>query len=135
MPDFSYNPSGYSFQLPSFSDVFGSNFSDLLSMVSNYRNQGRQQDYENQSKLLGQELGEQGRQFNISSDLQRDDQAKRYSYLDQELGLQKARDAVTNAAGNLQNNASMYDLWNKARAPLPWVSAPAWTFTSGYSAR
>lgn len=139
MPDFSYQPyggnGGYSFQMPDFASIFGSSPTDLISFISGLRNQQEQMRFDNQSKLLGQELGEQGRQFNLNNSLQRDDLTKRYSYLDQELGLQKARDAVTNAAGSLQNNAAMADLWGRARAPLPWVSAPAWTFTSGYANR
>lgn len=135
MPDFNYQPNGggYNFQFPSFSSIFGQSPTDLISFISGQRNQTEQNRFDNQSKLLGQQLAEQGREFNTSSDLQRNDQTKKYSYLDDMLRDQRTNDLRNYSATIPRQVSEMSDLWNKSRPLFPWTQAPNWTFTSGYS--
>lgn len=55
----------YSFNIPSFSSLFGSSPTDLLSQIASLKSNQKREDYGYQSGLLGQQLKEQGNEAGL----------------------------------------------------------------------
>jgi hypothetical protein len=119
--------------LPSFDSIFGRSPTDLLSFVSGLRDNSSNQRYAHENDLLNRQLGEQGRQYNLSNQLAQSQEKNKYHYLDQELGLRDRQQANQDMLARQNSFKNTYDMWNKARPILPWTQSPGWSFTSGFS--
>lgn len=145
MPDFSFSSpapysGGFSFggNYPTFSGIMGQSPGDLLSLINSLKQSNAQQNYGFESQLMdksigGQkdlanlgyasasnlqagQLGEQGRQFDVSTTFGREQEANKYKHLADLLANQKTNEAHDRWLQDRQR-------WDvlRASAPPPFV--------------
>lgn len=136
----------YSYKIPSFQDFTGQSLPDLLSMLSGMKTNFNSQRYGHESDLQAKQIGEQGREFDASTNFGREQEGNKYRYLDELLRFDRDKQAADNSFRERARNAASGDLLREQimthagpgspiREAPSWTKSPFWSQISGYSQR